>query len=63
MDLNDRIWHDTKSAGVYAGVSTDTILDALQSGECRGYQRVSPGGKWRIHRDDLDAWMRGERAA
>ena len=62
MDLNDRVWHDTKSGAAYAGVHPDTLLDALQSGECRGHQRVSPGGKWRIRREWLDAWMGGEAA-
>lgn len=62
MNLSDRIWFDTAQASEYAGYHRQTIVRALQSGELQGNQR-KVGGKWRIHRDDLDAWMRGERTA
>jgi excisionase family DNA binding protein len=55
-------WYNLPDAATYAaGASSDTIGDALRSGELRGYQAAA-GGKWRIHRDDLDAWIRGEIA-
>lgn len=60
LDLNARIWHDTKSAGAYTGYSPTTILRALEAGELLGSQRV-PGGRWRIHRDALDGWMGGTK--
>ncbi|RSM73481.1 DNA-binding protein [Kibdelosporangium aridum] len=44
----------------YAGVHYKTLLGALQRGECRGYQ-AGPRGRWRVHRDDVDRWLRGER--
>lgn len=53
-------WMLTGEAAPYARCSEDEIRDALASGELRGSQR-KPGGRWRIHRDDLDAWLRGER--
>lgn len=59
LDLNARIWHTTNSAAAYAAVHAQTILTALRSGELRGSQRKK-SGNWRIHRDDLDAWLRGE---
>lgn len=58
IDLNARIWHDTKSAAEYTGYSVDTISDALRDGTLRGSQR-KVNGRWRIHRDDLDVWLRG----
>lgn len=57
-DLDSPIWHTVKTAKAHTGVGTRAILDALRAGELKGSQRVA-NGKWRIHRDDLDAWMRG----
>jgi excisionase family DNA binding protein len=45
----------------YARGGRDEVLTALADGSLRGYQ-VKPGGKWRIHRDDVDTWLRGEQA-
>ena len=59
-DLNARIWHDTKTAGEYTGYSPTTILRALEAGELVGSQPRGRGARWRIHRDALDAWLRGE---
>lgn len=61
MDLNARIWFNTRQAAEYAICSPQTIVRALQSGELQGAQRKEKG-HWRIHRDWLDAWMRGEAA-
>ena len=48
--------------GVPPGVSElFAVFRALEIAGERGYQRVK-GGKWRIHRDDVDAWLRGEEA-
>lgn len=60
--LAGRHWFSTAQAAEYAGVSTKTIRRALEAGRLKGGQDV-PGGKWHIHRDDLDAWLRGESAA
>jgi excisionase family DNA binding protein len=54
-------WVNPAQASEHTGWSTDTIGDALRSGELRGHQRT-PGGRWRIAIEDLDAWMRGEKA-
>lgn len=60
IDLNYRYWFSTKQAVEYTGRSKDYILEALATGDLKGHQRVV-GGRWSIHRDDLDAWMRGEK--
>lgn len=54
-------WLTTAEAAQYAKRSRDGIARALRSGELRGNQ---PGrkGSWLIHRDDLDAFIRGEVA-
>lgn len=52
-------------AAEYARAGTTTILRALASGELQGEQprtKSGRGGKWRIHIDALDAWIRGEQA-
>lgn len=59
-DLNERIWHTTKTAAEYTGYATSTVLRALESGELVGSQPRGRRSRWRIHRDALDAWMRGE---
>lgn len=59
---DERIWHSVKTATTYSGYSARTILDALRDGSLKGAQRTE-GGTWRIHVDDLDAWLRGERPA
>jgi excisionase family DNA binding protein len=48
------------NAAEYAGCHYKTLLRALQSGECRGYQ-PRRRGRWHIHRDDVDRWVRGEK--
>lgn len=62
VDLNARIWHDTKSAAEYTGYSPTTILRALESGDLVGHQPRGRRSRWRIHRDDLDVWLRGGAA-
>lgn len=59
--LADRIWFDTKQAAEYTGWSAKTVVRALRDGTLKGHQ-TSAGHRWRIHRSDLDAWLRGESA-
>ncbi|MCP2168109.1 helix-turn-helix domain-containing protein [Goodfellowiella coeruleoviolacea] len=51
-----------KNAAEYAGCHPKTLLAALQSGECKGYQ-AKARGRWRVHKDDVDRWIRGEKPA
>lgn len=53
-------WFGTTDGGKYASRHAKTLLKALRRGELRGFQSKA-NGTWRIHRDDLDAWLRGER--
>lgn len=63
-DLNERLWFTTSQAADYAGCHQVTVADACRSGALRAGQPGGAGrGRWRIHRDDLDAWLRGERVA
>lgn len=55
-------WVDRKGAAEHSGYSVDTIGDALNSGDLRGYRR-GKRGRWRINVDDIDAWLRGEKPA
>lgn len=56
-------WLTTRQAATYAGRNPQTVRDALADGELVGYQRTAPNGRWRIHIEDIDAWVRGERPA
>ena len=40
----------------YARIGQRELLAALADGSLRGHQN-KPGGRWRIHRDDVDAWV------
>lgn len=60
-DLNARIWFTTGQAADYAGCNIQTVAEACREGKLRAGQPFGgAGGRWRIHRDDLDAWLRGE---
>lgn len=62
MDNGTKVWFDTDAAATYTSSRRNEIREAAESGELRGYQRVRRG-KWRFHREDLDAWVRGEAPA
>lgn len=57
-----RKWFSVPAAAIYTGFARDTLLRALRSGELAGDQRAGRRGHWRIERDALDAWIRGEKA-
>lgn len=50
-----RIWFTTAQAAEYVGRHRDTVLKALEAGELHGSQ-TKTRGRWRVHRDCLDAW-------
>ncbi|RLV56033.1 DNA-binding protein [Aeromicrobium phragmitis] len=60
--LEQRIWFNTEQAAAYSGYHVQTVRRALEAGELKGSQRTA-GGRWRIHRDALDAWLSGEKAS
>lgn len=52
-------WLLAGDAATRARCGRREIIAALNDGSLRGYQRRA-GGTWRIHVDDLDAWLRGQ---
>lgn len=58
--MDNSPWLTTPEAGFYARRHPKTVLRALRTGELRGHQ-AKANGTWRIHRDDVDAWLRGEK--
>lgn len=59
--MSDSPWLKVPEAADRARCGVSTVLRALAAEELRGYQG-GKGGRWRIHVDDLDAWVRGETA-
>lgn len=57
----DSVWLSVAEAARYTKSAPDTVRRAAQREELRGVQRTAPKGRWRFHRQDLDAWVRGER--
>lgn len=54
-------WLTLPQAAERAKAGVRTLSRALADETLRGHQAVK-GGKWRIHVEDLDAWVRGEKA-
>lgn len=54
-------WLTVLQAAARAQRSRRVVMAALADESLRGYR---PGERchWRIHQDDVDAWVRGERA-
>lgn len=60
-------WLTVQEVATYSRHHPDHIYDVLHEFEAtrgrtglRGFQR-SAKAKWTIHRDDVDAWVRGEQ--
>lgn len=53
-----RIWFTTAQAAKHADRHPVTVRRALEAGQLHGGQPQA-GGRWRIHRDCLDAWLLG----
>lgn len=58
-------WMTFAEACEYARVGQQSMYRALRTHELKATQgAVRPGtvrGRWRIHRDDLDTWIRGDK--
>lgn len=54
----NRVWLTVEEASQVTGVSKTEIYEALRGRDMPGSQR-GKNGKWRVHADDLDQWMRG----
>lgn len=53
-------WLTIDEAKEYARLGKNQIYTACRTRRLKARQTVAPQGKWLIHRDDLDAWLRGE---
>jgi excisionase family DNA binding protein len=58
--VTTRTWHTTATAADYAACHPGTVRRACEEGVLHGSQRT-PGGRWRIHVDCLDAWLSGDK--
>lgn len=58
----DSPWLIPAEAAAYARTDLDSVYEALHNGELVGHRRGGRG-RWRIHSDALDAWIRGELGA
>jgi excisionase family DNA binding protein len=56
--MDERIWFNTTQAAAYGDRHPVTVRRALEAGVLHGGQ-TKAGGRWRIHRDCLDAWLLG----
>lgn len=50
-------WLTVAQACERAQLSRKTVMNALHDGQLIGHQLTTPGGRWRIHIDALDAWL------
>lgn len=58
----ERIWFNSAQTAQHVNSHRDTVLKAAEAGELHGYQRTARG-RWRFHRECIDAWMTGAACA
>ena len=51
------LWMTRADAAAYSRMSVPTISRAIRAGRLRAY-RIAGGRAIRLHRDDLDRWLR-----
>ncbi|GGM64339.1 hypothetical protein GCM10012275_38640 [Longimycelium tulufanense] len=51
-------WMTPAEVADYARMHPKTVEKALRAGQLVGHQRCD-GGRWLIHQQDADAWIRG----
>jgi hypothetical protein len=62
-------WMTTRQVAEYSGRHRDTVLLKLKeyarTGRTglKGFQQNGANATWRVHREDVDRWMRGEAPA
>ncbi len=62
IEVIARRWLTVDEVRQMSGEGRTRVYEALQTGELVGSQRT-PRGKWRIHVDAVESWMRGEKIA
>jgi excisionase family DNA binding protein len=58
----DLVWLTPAQVQLITGFGRTEVYAALQAGELEGHQR-GKGRLWRVHRDAVSAWVRGESKA
>ncbi|MBM4640477.1 helix-turn-helix domain-containing protein [Rhodococcus hoagii] len=53
-------WMTVKETADYMRRHPQTVLHLLHTEQLEGFQPAGRNGSWRIHRDDIDKYMRGE---
>lgn len=65
LDLDRQLpvspWLSRTDVAAYANVSVATIARAIRGGRLRAF-RIASGRAVRLHRDDVDAWLRSRTA-
>lgn len=56
-----QIWFNSDQAAAHVGAHVQTVLKAAGVGDLHGSQHTKPNGRWRFHRDCIDAWAAGEK--
>jgi excisionase family DNA binding protein len=51
-------WRTVPEAADYARLGQRAIYDACRAGQLKARQTSTPRGKWLIHLDDLDKYLR-----
>jgi hypothetical protein len=61
--MTDSPWMDLAEGAAYCGgdMSPETLRRACVAQELLGFQ-LKRGGKWRVRREHIDAWLMGETA-
>lgn len=55
-------WMNLHETAAYTGRHYKTVLTAAQDGQLKAHQ-ATPRGRWRVHTEDADRWIRGEAPA
>lgn len=56
----EHVWFTPAEAATYARKTRKTVYEAIYAGELPSEQRGKPGARHLIHRDAIDAWIRGK---
>lgn len=56
-------WMTPAEVATYTRRSYHNVHVALRAGDLKGEQPSGPMGKWLIHRDEVDAWIKRRTAA
>lgn len=55
--ITDSPWMTPEEVMEYSRTGSSEVYAALNDGSLLGHQRKA-GGRWRVHRDDVDTWIR-----